>query len=95
MVRSFAPVRPRVENYIEARPGGPGSSIVHFSYAAEDLELRDAMTAGLEKIRAALGAGPSVLTQIMPPGSSHHEAGGLAEVPTPISPSAILTDGFI
>ena len=77
MVRNFAPVRPRVENYIEARPGGPGSFIVHFSYAAEDLELRDAMTAELDAIRAALGAGPSVLTQIMPPGASHHEAGGL------------------
>jgi choline dehydrogenase-like flavoprotein len=78
MVRNFAPVRPRVENYIEARAGGPGSFIVHFTYAAEDLELRDAMTAGLEEIRAALGAGPSVLTQVMPPGASHHEAGGLA-----------------
>jgi|SRR5579863_4434687 len=77
MVRNFAPVRPRVENYIEARPGGPGSFIVHFTYAAEDLELREAMTAELDAIRAALGAGPSVLTQIMPPGASHHEAGGL------------------
>ncbi|MGB0063717.1 MAG: GMC oxidoreductase, partial [Terracidiphilus sp.] len=78
MVRNFAPVRPRVENYIEARAGGPGSFIVHFTYAAEDLELRETMATGLEEVRAALGAGPSVLTQIMPPGASHHEAGGLA-----------------
>jgi choline dehydrogenase-like flavoprotein len=78
MVRNFAPVRPRVENYIEARAGGPGSFTVHFSYAPEDLALRDRMVAGLEAIRVALGAGPALQVQVMPPGASHHEAGGLA-----------------
>jgi choline dehydrogenase-like flavoprotein len=77
MVRNFAPVRPRVENYIEARPGGPGNFIVHFSYAPEDLELRDKMVDGLDAVREALKADVALQLQIMPPGASHHEAGGL------------------
>jgi choline dehydrogenase-like flavoprotein len=77
MVRNFAPVRPRVENYIEAKPGGPGNFVVHFSYAPEDLELRDKMVTGLDSVREALKAGAALQLQIMPPGASHHEAGGL------------------
>jgi choline dehydrogenase-like flavoprotein len=95
MVRNFAPVEPRVENYIEARPGGPGSFVVHFSYAPGDLALRDQMVAGLDAIRAALGAGPAPQVQVMPPGASHHEAGGLAMGSDPNVSVTIPTAGFI
>lgn len=91
MVRNFAPVRPRVENYIEARPGGPGSFIVHLSYAPEDLALRDQMVAGLESVRVALDGGPSLQVQVMPPGASHHEAGGLA---MGTDPKLSVTDSY-
>jgi choline dehydrogenase-like flavoprotein len=91
MVRNFAPVRPRLENYIEARPGGPGSFTVHFSYAAEDLALRDQMVLGLESVRAVLGAGPALQVQVMPPGASHHEAGGLA---MGTDPNLSVTDAY-
>ena len=40
--------------------------------------MRDQMVAGLDAFRAALGGGPPLKFQIMPPGASHHEAGGLA-----------------
>jgi choline dehydrogenase-like flavoprotein len=91
MVRSFAPVLPRVENYIEARAGGPGSFVVHFSYSSEDLQLRDQMVAGLEAVRNALSAGAALQLQIMPPGASHHEAGGLA---MGTDPKSSVTDAY-
>ena len=91
MVRNFAPVRPRTDNYIEAKPGGPGSFVVHFSYSPEDIALRDQMVAGLEAVRNALGGGPALVLQVMPPGASHHEAGGLA---MGVDPKLSITDPY-
>jgi len=78
MVRSFAPVQPRRDNYIELLPGNtPGSYRVHLSLDGDDLALQQAQIAALEEVRVALGAG-SAPVQSMPGGASHHEAGGLA-----------------
>jgi len=77
MVRSFAAVEPRRDNFIEPIPGDtPGSFKVHFGLDTNDLALRQSQLDGLEAVRAALSAGTAQL-QVMPQGSSHHEAGGL------------------
>jgi choline dehydrogenase-like flavoprotein len=65
--------------------------VVHFSYSSEDLQLRDQMVAGLEAVRNALSAGVALQLQIMPPGASHHEAGGLA---MGTDPKSSVTDAY-
>ena len=77
MVRSFAPVEPRHDNYIELLDGNaPGRFAVHMTLGPDDLTRRDTMVAALGQVRDALSAGTAEV-QIMPSGSSHHEAGGL------------------
>jgi choline dehydrogenase-like flavoprotein len=77
MVRSFAPIQPRHDNYIEPLPGdGPGKFRVHLSLSADDVATRDRMVTAIAQVRIALGADAAQI-QIMPPGASHHEAGGL------------------
>ena len=77
MVRAFAPVQPRHDNYLEPLPGDePGRFRVYLSLSPDDLARRDQMTAGLEQVRSALG-GDSAEVRVMPQGASHHEAGGL------------------
>jgi choline dehydrogenase-like flavoprotein len=78
MVRSFGPTRPRYENYVEPVVGqAPGAMLVHFTYSSDDDMLRDDMLAALEQTRIALGAGEAPQVQTLPPGASHHEAGGM------------------
>ncbi len=77
MVRSFAPVQPRRDNYLELLPGNaPGKFRVHLSLDADDQRLKQTQIAALEQVRIALGA-QSAPIQEMPQGASHHEAGGL------------------
>lgn len=91
MVRSFAPIEPRRDNYVEALPGdAPGSFRVHLSLDADDLALRQAQSEALEKVRVSLNA-DSAQVQIMPQGSSHHEAGGLI---MGSDASSSITDGY-
>jgi hypothetical protein len=77
MVRGFAPIEPRPENFIEVtgKPG-PGAFVVHMAYSQSDLALRDSIVSGLDTVRAALGA-QNADVQVLPAGASHHEAGGL------------------
>jgi choline dehydrogenase-like flavoprotein len=91
MVRSFAPVEPRRDNYIEVVPGdAPGSFRVHLTLDADDLALRDAQTQAMEAVRVSLSA-DTAQVQLMPQGSSHHEAGGLI---MGSDASSSVTDGF-
>jgi choline dehydrogenase-like flavoprotein len=77
MVRSFAPVAPRDDNFVEAGAGdAPGDYTVHLTYSPDDLQLLDEMVAGLDSVRAALG-GERAEAERFTPGDSHHEAGGM------------------
>jgi hypothetical protein len=77
MVRSFAPIQPRRDNYIQPLPGdAPGKFRVHLSLSADDVATRDRMVTAIAQVRSALGADAAQI-QIMPPGASHYEAGGL------------------
>ncbi|MGB3549610.1 MAG: GMC oxidoreductase [Candidatus Binatus sp.] len=77
MVRSFAPVQPRAENFVEAVAGDtPGSYRVTLALDADDQALAARQVNALEVTRKAMGAEPA-LVQTMPMGASHHEAGGL------------------
>jgi choline dehydrogenase-like flavoprotein len=77
MVRSFAPVAPRDDNFIEVGTGdAPGDYTVHLTYSPDDLHLLDEMVAGLDSVRSALG-GEAADAERFTPGDSHHEAGGM------------------
>lgn len=77
MVRAFAPVYGRGGSRIEASPGdAPGSYVVHLEATAPDEQLTRLMGNGLEHVRAALDGLPARV-DVMPLGSSYHEAGGL------------------
>lgn len=78
MVRSFGSVEPRDDNALVPLEGDePGSFTVSFSLGRADLDLRERMLEGLERIRSALGLQPAT-PEVLPAGSSYHEAGGLA-----------------
>lgn len=92
MVRSFAPVQPRLENYLEVLPGDrPGAYKVHLTLDADDQAVLQRQIVALEAVRAALGAQPAPVVQTMPLGASHHEAGGLL---MGAGPEASVTDSF-
>lgn len=77
MVRSFAPVAPRDDCFIELAGGdGPGDYTVHLSYSPDDLAVLDAMAAGIEQVGRALDAELGKVERFGP-GDSHHEAGGM------------------
>jgi choline dehydrogenase-like flavoprotein len=77
MARSFGAIISRKENCIAVTSAdAPGGYTVHFSYAPEDDALRDEMRAAMERVRAALEATPQE-PELLPPGASYHEAGGL------------------
>jgi choline dehydrogenase-like flavoprotein len=91
MVRSFAAVEPRRDNFIEPLSGDvPGSFRVHFNLDDNDIALRQSQLDGIESVRAALGARPAT-AQVMPQGSSHHEAGGLM---MGLNPASSIVDGY-
>ena len=91
MVRSFAPIQPRIENFIEALPGDkPGSYKVHLSMDADDQALAQSQIQLVEKVRNSIGALPSQI-QTLPLGASHHEAGGMLMGE---SGEASVTDGY-
>jgi choline dehydrogenase-like flavoprotein len=77
MLRSFGPVETREENRVEARvENKPGSYVVHLVYSQRDLDLRDRMRTALSEIGQTLGA-EEVEVEVLTPGRSYHEAGGL------------------
>jgi choline dehydrogenase-like flavoprotein len=77
MIRSFGSVEAREENHVEARDEDkPGSYVVHLEYSPQDLELRERMRTALLEIGRTLGAG-EVEVEVLTPGRSYHEAGGL------------------
>jgi len=79
MVRSFAPVQPRDDCFLElGSAGGPGDYTVHFTYAQADLDLLEEMAAGIERVGQALGVEAPGEVERFGPGDSHHEAGGMA-----------------
>jgi choline dehydrogenase-like flavoprotein len=91
MVRAFAAVGGRPDNFIEpGPPGTPGSYTVHFPYSPEELTLRDTMVAALERVGKALNADVAEVT-VLPPGASFHEAGGL---PMGTDSTSSVTDPF-
>jgi len=91
MVRSFAPVEPRDDNYLElGATDAPGDYTVHMSYSPNDLERLERMVQGLESVRRALGGQPAD-AQRFGPGASHHEAGGLR---MGADPATSVTDPF-
>jgi choline dehydrogenase-like flavoprotein len=92
MVRGFAPTQARTDNFIEIVPGAAGRAkyLVHLPYSPDDLTLRQAMEDELERVRAALPADRAQV-QVMPPGTSHHESGGLIAGD---DPAASVVDGF-
>jgi choline dehydrogenase-like flavoprotein len=92
MVRSFAPVQPREDCFVELGSSDePGDFTVHFSYSNGDLAVLDAMAAGIEQVGTALKADQLGAVQRFSPGDSHHEAGGMAMGP---DPSTAVTDPF-
>jgi choline dehydrogenase-like flavoprotein len=77
MVRGFAPTQSRTENFVELIPRtGRAQYVVHLTYSPDDLDLLRAIQNEFEHLRAALAADAAQL-QVMPPGASHHESGGL------------------
>ena len=77
MVRAFAPVRGTGSSWIEPGTGSsPGSYTVHIESSEADTELVGQMRGGLESVRQALNASEATV-EVMPLGSSYHEAGGL------------------
>lgn len=91
MVRSFAPVQPRIENFVEAVAGDkPGSYRVHLTLDADDQALAARQAQSLEAVRQAIGALPGQV-QTLPLGASHHEAGGLI---MGADPDASVADSF-
>lgn len=77
MVRSFAPIQPRHDNFLAPKAGDePGSFQVTLTPSADDLAVREQMKAAIANVGKILN-GTSAPIQIMPPGASHHEAGGL------------------
>lgn len=77
MVRSFGPVEPRPENHIEPTPGDkPGCFTVHMALDDRDEALKQQMIDAITRVGQAIG-GDAAPVQAMPPGASHHEAGGL------------------
>lgn len=92
MVRSFAPVQPRDDCFIELGDGdGPGDYTVHFSYSQADLDQLDAMAAGIEQVGTALDAVSLGEVRRFSPGDSHHEAGGMM---MGVDPASAVTDPF-
>jgi gluconate 5-dehydrogenase len=92
MVRSFAPMAPREENFIELGSGdGQGDYTVHLSYSNADFALLEEMAAGIEQVGTALGASELGAVQRFSPGDSHHEAGGMA---MGADPATSVTDPF-
>jgi choline dehydrogenase-like flavoprotein len=78
MIRGFAPVGVTGNNWIEAGPpGAPGAFTVHLSYTPEETATRDRMSDAIDRAGTALGGEPAPV-QILAPGASFHEAGGLA-----------------
>jgi choline dehydrogenase-like flavoprotein len=81
--RSFAATDKRDENFVEAKAGPVGSSMVHFSYTAADNALKARVAADALKLCAALNLVPTdgksadAAERFRPPGASYHEAGGL------------------
>jgi choline dehydrogenase-like flavoprotein len=91
MVRSFAPVAPRDDNFIEiGKSDAPGDYTVHLTYSPDDEALLEAMVGGLDSVRAALG-GQEAEAQRFTPGDSHHEAGGML---MGSDPSESVTDTY-
>jgi GMC oxidoreductase len=79
MARSFAPVAGGETSFVEPGPtDAPGDYTVHLDYSSSAEQLLEEMSAGLDQIRAALGADRSERIERFGPGDSHHEAGGLA-----------------
>lgn len=76
VARSFASTEKRAENRVEARDGGLGSSIVHFSYSPADEARKAAMLNGSARLNTILGVTRSD-GRFAGPGGSYHEAGGL------------------
>jgi choline dehydrogenase-like flavoprotein len=77
MVRSFAPVPPRDDSFIELGSSEePGDYTVHLSYTPEDEALLDEMAAGIEQVGTALHATIGKVERFSP-GDSHHEGGGM------------------
>jgi choline dehydrogenase-like flavoprotein len=91
MVRGFAPMQPRTDNFVELVSGaGRARYIVHLTYSPDDLALQQAIRDECERVRAALPADPAQI-QVMPPGASHHESGGLI---AGNDPAASVVDRF-
>jgi len=91
MVRSFAPVAPRDDNFVEiGKTTAPGDYTVHLTYSPADLALLEAMVAGLDSVRAALDGQPAEAERFTP-GDSHHEAGGMQ---MGNDPSNSVTDAY-
>jgi choline dehydrogenase-like flavoprotein len=79
MVRSFAPVKPRDDSFVElGDTDKPGDYTVHLSYDDADRALLDEMAAGLQRVGSALGSDATPEAQRFDPGASHHEGSGLA-----------------
>lgn len=83
MVRSFAPLQPRYDSYVEPLTGDtPANFSVHLIPTGDDIKLQDRQAELLGEVRKALGAAPADIVRL-PPGASHHEAGGLIMGSTP------------
>jgi choline dehydrogenase-like flavoprotein len=83
MVRSFAPMQPRYDSYVEPLVGdAPANFSVHLIPTGDDLKLQDRQVQVLGEVQKALGADPADVVRL-PPGASHHEAGGLIMGPAP------------
>lgn len=83
MMRSFSATEKRDDNFVEAKPGGLGSSIVHFTYSAQDEALKQRVAAEAVGMADALEMTPAdpvpvgSVERFRTPGNSYHEAGGL------------------
>jgi choline dehydrogenase-like flavoprotein len=91
MVRSFAPLQPRYDSYVEPLAGdAPASFRVHLTPTGDDLTLQCQQVQLLGKVQEALGADPADIVRL-PLGASHHESGGLI---MGSSPRGSVTDEF-
>lgn len=83
MIRSFAATEKRDENFVDAKDGPLGSSVVHMAHSARDEQTKAEIYDSARGIAAALELVPTDAdgvdgaARFRALGSSYHEAGGL------------------